>query len=233
MYTLKNITPTKYKKQSNNGFTLVEVLVVLALMVMLLSVTAWGVLEWQDFADYAGQEEKAAMLFATAQQRLEQRAVTGNFDQIALEQLKGPDGKMYDPDKVWPDSAGRTDASGNDIEDQYREAICYVKCDKGDYAKYSKGEKVSESATLLFTWLEDYIADKSILDAAICLEFAPRSRQVFAVFYSTKTSSFTYDAGMGRQSAKVTDICDRSKIYRKERKLGYYGVDTLYMRLED
>lgn len=225
-------TSNEYMTGDQSGFTLVEVVVVMALMVMLFSVAAWGILEWQDFADFVGQEEKAATLFAAAGQRLEHRQVMGNFEQIDLKTLSDSQGVHYDENKVWPDSVGRTDGFGNDISDQYREAICYVKCDKGEYEKYSRGEKVSAGAEVLFYLLDDYVADKSILDAAICLEFAPKSRQVFAVIYSTKVDSFVYEPGRHSANSNVADISDRSTAYRKQRKIGFYSVDTLYMRVD-
>lgn len=225
------IPPNEYKTCAQKGFTLVEVLVVLILMVLLFSVAAWGILEWQDFADNVGQEEKATMLFSALQQRIETRPVEGDFPQILLETLSGEGGRPYVADKVWPDSMGRVDIYGNDISEQYREPICYLKCDKGDYSKFAKGEAVSPEAALLFTWIEDFVADKSILNAAICVEFAPKSRQVFSVFYSTKYNSFVYSPGMGAGKG-VADISDRSTTYLKQVKIGYYGVDTLYMRVE-
>ena len=225
-------TSNEYLPKDQSGFTLVEVVVVMALMVMLFSVTAWGILEWQDFADFVGQEEKATTLFAAAGQRLEQRPITGDFDRIDIKTLLDPKGVHYDENKVWPDSVGRTDSFGNDISNQYRETICYVKCDKGEYEKYSRGERVSAGAEVLFYLLDDYVVDKSILDAAICLEFAPKSRQVFAVLYSTKVDSFVYESGRHATGTTVADISDRSTSYRKQRKIGFYGVDTLYMRVD-
>ena len=57
-------------KKNNKGFTLVEMIVVLAILVILLSTSVMGLLAWQDWADFNRENEYAQSLFIAAQNQL-------------------------------------------------------------------------------------------------------------------------------------------------------------------
>ena len=127
-----------------------------------------------------------------------------------------------------------------------QKTILTLKANAGDYTKYISenivedelGEdsddtsELSDGARLLFEMISPYIADKSVLDGAIALEFSPEAGQVFAVCYTDKIEEnygFTYDE---TPTGKNISIKDRTLNVREDKMIGYYGVDTLTSKLK-
>ncbi|MDO5155032.1 MAG: prepilin-type N-terminal cleavage/methylation domain-containing protein [Eubacteriales bacterium] len=222
---------SSYKRARNHkGFTLIEMVVVMAILSILLGLSVVGMLGWQDWADFNRQNEYAQTLFLAAQSQLAEYSESGQLGQ--LEQMMKDEHEdysnvidpttlrtengLYELDKVWYQSGG---------DSAYQTSICSVSAQAGDYSKYMQGQKTaSDTAPILFQIVSAYVYDTSVLDAAICLEFTPSEGQVFAVCFSDKNSSLVYRAP---EKEGEVDITDRSENVRYDNKWGYYGVDTL------
>lgn len=209
-------------KNNDKGFTLVELVVCFAIILILASLSVAGVLAYQDFADFKRQNSYAQTFFASAQQKLTAYSVRGEMDELlavsdtplSLDTLITPSG--LNADKAVSGSSAKEDT------------IYYLVGSKEAYEKYLKGEyrdkkdMESRKYQVLYDILGDCVMDQSVLSAAVALEYNPQKGLVYGVLYSDKNGSFTYTAT--NKNGRV-NICDRREEYRSEYMIGYYGLD--------
>lgn len=161
-------------------------------------------------------------------------------DSVSL--LKDTDGVAYSLDALYPESVGKDNVK------KYQDEIVSLRAKTGDYQLYlddPDGLKASNpEAYWVFELLGAYVYDTSILNgsregdgsgngAAICVEITPENGQVFSVLYSDRNDRFIYvgvagDTFGNAEGDGIADIADRETSYRRERMVGYYGVDSLY-----
>ena len=216
--------------RSNRGFTLVEMIVTMMLLSILLTISVMGLLAWQDWSDFNQANEYAETMFLSAQNQLSEYNANGTLEDFAkqteslnpeivnLDSIYYEEGKAYTEDSVWVTKDKGTLVS-----------VC---ANKGDYSLYAAGKATtSPTAPIVYQLLESYLYDTSILNDAICVEFSLEDGQVFSVLYCGKANdddeeSFVYSGSDDNLRGQV-NIASRYESYRKDRMLGYYGVDTL------
>ena len=216
--------------RSNRGFTLVEMIVTMMLLSILLTISVMGLLAWQDWSDFNQANEYAETMFLSAQNQLSEYNANGTLEDFAkqteslnpeivnLDSIYYEEGKAYTEDSVWVTKDKGTLVS-----------VC---ANKGDYSLYAAGKTTtSPTAPIVYQLLESYLYDTSILNDAICVEFSLEDGQVFSVLYCGKADgddeeSFVYSGSDDNLRGQV-NISSRYESYRKNRMLGYYGVDTL------
>lgn len=216
--------------RSNRGFTLVEMIVTMMLLSILLTISVMGLMAWQDWSDFNQANEYAETMFLSAQNQLSEYNANGTLEDFAkqtknyspagvkLDSIYYEEGKAYTEDSVWVTKDKGT--------------LVSVRANKGDYSRYAAGETTtSPTAPIVYQLLESYLYDTSILNDAICVEFSLEDGQVFSVLYCGKANdndeeSFVYSGSDNNLRGQV-NIASRYESYRKDRMLGYYGVDTL------
>lgn len=212
----------KKRQASNEGFTLVELVVSFVIMLMLVTLSVAGVLAYQDYADYKRQNSYAQTLFSAAQTKLTGYSVRGQMkqleeaaaDRVDLSLIVTPDGTPASESENAP-----LIKSGN---------IYYLIGDRDSYEKYRAGEyegrndRESRSYRALYGIFDEFLFDKSILDACIAIEFNSDNGQVYSVLYSDKCRKFTY---LETNRNGRVNISDRQDDYRNEYMIGYYGLD--------
>ncbi|MCR4837589.1 MAG: prepilin-type N-terminal cleavage/methylation domain-containing protein, partial [Eubacterium sp.] len=82
------------KAHRNAGFTLIELVVVLALMAILLSVTIFGGLAWQDWMRFQHEDSVAEELFFAAQNQLVELDASGATERVVERPLLQADGSF-------------------------------------------------------------------------------------------------------------------------------------------
>ena len=90
------------------------------------------------------------------------------------------------------------------------------------YWEEIKKDMESRKYQVLYDILDEYLMDKSILSAAVALEYNPEKGLVYGVLYSDKNGLFTYTAA--NKNGRV-NICNRQEDYISEYLIGYYGLD--------
>ena len=216
--------------RSNRGFTLVEMIVTMMLLSILLTISVMGLMAWQDWSDFNQANEYAETMFLSAQNQLSEYNANGTLEDFAkqtknyspagvkLDSIYYEEGKAYTEDSVWVTKDKGT--------------LVSVRANKGDYSLYAAGKATtSPTAPIVYQLLESYLYDTSILNDAICVEFSLEDGQVFSVLYCGKANdndeeSFVYSGSDDNLRGQV-NISSRYESYRKDRMLGYYGVDTL------
>lgn len=221
--------------RSNRGFTLVEMIVTMMLLSILLTISVMGLMAWQDWSDFNQANEYAETMFLAAQNQLSEYNANGTLEDFAkqtknfspvevkLDSIYYEEGQAYSDDSVWVTVNKGT--------------LVSVRANKGDYSLYAAGkDTTSLTAPIVYQLLQGYLYDTSILNDAICVEFSLEDGQVFSVLYSAKSNGdeveiFEYDNDNDSLRGSV-NIATRYDSYRKDRMIGYYGVDTLSTALK-
>ena len=188
------------KTRRSNGFTMVELMVVLAIMAILAALVGGGLIAYTRLARFEKNEANARTLFQTAQIALTRRDTAGELDDFRQKVLlNGQAGAHFDP------AAQKADELNKNIYALY----------------YDKVTDADSDNELLRELLGDYIYDDSLLNAAICVEIDAASGQVYSVFYDTNADKLRFGETNG-----ATDIYDRSYDHRRHDSLvGYYSAE--------
>ena len=188
------------KARRSSGFTMVELMVVLAIMAILAALVGGGLIAYTRLARFEKNEANARTLFQTAQIALTRRDTAGELDDFRQKVLlNGQAGAHFDP------AAQKADELNKNIYALY-------------YDKVTDDDSDNE---LLRELLGDYIYDDSLLNAAICVEIDAASGQVYSVFYDTNADKLRFGETDG-----ATNIYDRSYDHRRHDSLvGYYSAE--------
>ena len=188
------------KTRRSSGFTMVELMVVLAIMAILAALVGGGLIAYTRLARFEKNEANARTLFQTAQIALTRRDTAGELDDFRQKVLlNGQAGTHFDP------AAQKADELNKNIYALY----------------YDKVTDTDSDNELLRELLGDYIYDDSLLNAAICVEIDAASGQVYSVFYDTNADKLRFGETDG-----ATNIYDRSYDHRRHDSLvGYYSAE--------
>ena len=197
------------KTRRSSGFTMVELMVVLAIMAILAALVGGGLIAYTRLARFEKNEANARTLFQTAQIALTRRDTAGELDDFRQKVLlNGQAGAHFDP------------AAGEENEETRKQKADEL--NKNIYALYY--DKVTDDDSdneLLRELLGDYIYDDSLLNAAICVEIDAASGQVYSVFYDTNADKLRFGETDG-----ATNIYNRSYDHRRHDSLvGYYSAE--------
>ena len=202
----------KNRKNKKKGFTLVELMVVLAITAILAVLVGGGLIAYTRLARFEKNEANARTLFQTAQISLTRMETAGELDAFRRQVMEeGDTGDHFQNDVTVTDAGGNTLVSRTKTElDQNVAALYYDRT----------GAAAGNHNALVERLLGDYIYDASLLNASICVEIDVQSGQVYSVFYDTKSDKLRFNQD------GATNIYDRSYDHRRNDSLvGYYSAE--------
>ena len=199
-----------FKTRNRRGFTLVELMVVLAVTAILAVLAGGGLIAYTRLARFQKNESNARAMFQTAQLAAAQMELAGEKDDFtALVAAGGHGGHITEP---------LTDTMTQEERDALNARVYALYFDKG----VQPGENTPEGK--LYAYIKDYVYDSSFLDAAFCIEIDASTGQVFSVFYDSGAKALRFADNKGDTDAALLD--DRSYQNRRDRTLvGYYCAD--------
>ncbi len=150
------------------GFTMTEILLVVAILAVLFGVTAVGLVQMQKELRQKELDSKAETIYMVAQNRLTELAASGRSD-------------LYDPEKH--EDIQSLVITPIDSESNRDGALYYV-------SAALLGEENSAAQALMPTSR----IDKALRDADWVIEFDPASGSVYAVFYSENSMNYQPEA---------------------------------------
>lgn len=199
-------------KNKKKGFTLVELMVVLAITAILAVLVGGGLIAYTRLARFEKNEANARTLFQTAQISLTRMETAGELDAFRRQVMEeGDTGDHFQNDVTVTDADGKTLVSRTKTELNQNVAALY----------YDRtGAAAGNHNALVKELLGDYIYDASLLNASICVEIDIQSGQVYSVFYDTKSDKLRFNQD------GATNIYDRSYDHRRNDTLvGYYSAE--------
>ena len=237
---MKNMHGKKLHKSSkfwgeNKGFTLVELMVVLVVMMIVAGVSAAAIINWQHHTRVQRQNEHAKTIFTAASNQLTSLNA-GNSLGVFTYNLKDSSGK-YAKNCTPIDVRCLSDAEGtyyNNEADVWTNDATYsivsIRTHKGDYSKLISGTLTDEESKLVFKLITDYITDGSVLNSAIAIEFSPEAGQVFAVCCSDSQDYLYYDEDFEAGQPRINE---RTSEALEDKLIGFFGSEGLSVEQRD
>ena len=203
------------KSVKKKGFTLVELVVVLAIFGLLASITGLGLYSWTRYSINKENNENARTIFLAAQESLTHMQASGtlkDFGEFVVS--KGDDedfGAIQKTPLAIASAANRSDG------------LYTIFYEPGTLDRYQ-----SEVNTLIKETILPYLEGTGVFSHPFVLEINPVDGVVYSAFYSSKADSLYYedeeDTNIINESGKV-GIYHRTEGILKDRLLGFYHTE--------
>lgn len=199
-----------FKTRNRRGFTLVELMVVLAVTAILAVLAGGGLIAYTRLARFQKNESNARAMFQTAQLAAAQMELAGEKDDFTAQVAAQGNGGHI--------TQALTDTMTQDECAALNARVYALYFDKGAEPTPDTPEGK------LYAYIKDYVYDSSFLDAAFCIEIDASTGQVFSVFYDSGAQALRFADNKGQIDATLLD--DRSYQNRRDQTLvGYYCAD--------
>ena len=196
--------------QNRRGFTLVELMVVLAISAILAALVGGGLVGYVRLARFQKNESNARAMFQTAQLAVTQLEMAGEKELFA-EQVGATGRNGHVTQALNEDMTAEQTAALNT-------RIYALYFDKGTAPAAGSAEAT------LWEYIQDYVSDESFTDASFCIEIDGSTGQVFSAFYDSKAEALRFADNAGDTACTTLD--DRSYTHRRSETLaGYYCAE--------
>ncbi len=196
------------KSQLKKGFTLMEAVVVLAILAVIAAIAIPTASHYIKLAEFRKNEANAKTAYLAAESVLTWYRTSGEWEDFRA--------------KIIEKGTPNTTFVGDDA-DAKNSRIYGVMLNSG------KADRASKSEDQVLTLLDESSYDKEFLKGVIAIEVDIETGQVYSAFYATRCHELSYEA---EDSSKgVLDISaregNRSYDNRKGKFLGYYSAEDV------
>lgn len=201
------------KKCGKGGFTLVELVVALVILSILFAIAVPSLLGYIHLSQFRKNESYAKTMYLSAESELTYLRTGGEWESFCSRVKK----------------EGVLNQSFDESDEDRKKLVGRIYGIRLDAGEYAEGE-LSGDGALVGALLSQDTYDKSVLNAAICIEIDVESGQVYSVFYGTNCKGLYYGSNEDSKPADMSgswldiDYSKRGRDTRKEERLGYYSV---------
>lgn len=200
------------KRRRKGGFTLVELAVTLVIMSILFAIAVPNLLGYIHLSQFRRNESCAKTMYLSAESALTYCRTGGEWESFC---------RRVKDEGVLNRSFDEADGEQKKLSGR----IYGIRLDADEYAS---GE-LSGDGSLVDELLSQDTYDKSLLNAAICIEIDVESGHVYSVFYGTSCKGLYYGSNALSQPAELSgewlDMDSRASYdLRRAERLGYYSV---------
>ena len=200
------------KKCGKGGFTLVELVVTLVILSILFAIAVPNLLGYIHLSQFRRNESCAKTMYLSAESALTYCRTGGEWESFC---------RRVKDEGVLNRSFDEADGEQKKLSGR----IYGIRLDADEYAS---GE-LSGDGSLVDELLSQDTYDKSLLNAAICIEIDVESGHVYSVFYGTNCKGLYYGSNALSQPAELSgewlDMDGRASYdLRRAERLGYYSV---------
>lgn len=215
----------KYKE--NKGFTLIEMLVVIAIMGVLIGLVSVSVHGYLVTSYMNRVNETARTVFLACQNYLTEQKQLGQLSEFnsraGMLELSGDSaGRAYSrklsADEIHGILAANTEGFSQADWEDYKSKYTT------DTIRYIAMNGSSDASNPVYQIVKSYLDDPDILEHTFLLEYDMKTGVVRSVFYSEKTDSLS-DYSMAGTESRSNNIKRDYDSLRPKRQ-GYYGVNT-------
>lgn len=201
------------KKCGKGGFTLVELVVTLVILSILFAIAVPSLLGYIHLSQFRKNESYAKTMYLSAESELTYLRTGGEWESFCSKVKK----------------EGVLNQSFDESDEDRKKLVGRIYGIRLDAGEYAEGELLGDGA-LVGALLSQDTYDKSVLNAAICIEIDVESGQVYSVFYGTNCKGLYYGSNEDSKPADMSgswldiDYSKRGRDTRREERLGYYSV---------
>lgn len=201
------------KKCGKGGFTLVELVVTLVILSILFAIAVPSLLGYIHLSQFRKNESYAKTMYLSAESELTYLRTGGEWESFCSKVKK----------------KGVLNQSFDESDEDRKKLVGRIYGIRLDAGEYAEGE-LSGDGALVGALLSQDTYDKSVLNAAICIEIDVESGQVYSVFYGTNCKGLYYGSNEDSKPADMSgswldiDYSKRDRDTRREERLGYYSV---------
>ena len=201
------------KKCGKGGFTLVELVVTLVILSILFAIAVPSLLGYIHLSQFRKNESYAKTMYLSAESELTYLRTGGEWESFCSKVKK----------------EGVLNQSFDESDEDRKKLVGRIYGIRLDAGEYAEGE-LSGDGALVGALLSQDTYDKSVLNAAICIEIDVESGQVYSVFYGTSCKGLYYGSNEDSKPADMSgswldiDYSKRGRDTRREERLGYYSV---------
>lgn len=203
----------QHKKCGKGGFTLVELVVTLVILSILFAIAVPSLLGYIHLSQFRKNESYAKTMYLSAESELTYLRTGGEWESFCSKVKK----------------EGVLNQSFDESDEDRKKLVGRIYGIRLDAGEYAEGE-LSGDGALVGALLSQDTYDKSVLNAAICIEIDVESGQVYSVFYGTNCKGLYYGSNEDSKPADMSgswldiDYSKRDSDTRREERLGYYSV---------
>lgn len=204
------------KKCRKGGFTLVELVVTLVILSILFAIAVPSLLGYIHLSQFRKNESYAKTMYLSAESELTYLRTGGEWESFCSKVKK----------------EGVLNQSFDESDEDRKKLVGRIYGIRLDAGEYAEGE-LSGDGALVGALLSQDTYDKSVLNAAICIEIDVESGQVYSVFYGTNCKGLYYGSNEDSKPADMSgswldiDYSKRDRDTRREERLGYYSVQDV------